>query len=395
MEKQRYLLKFSNEFAISVSSCKCPTHEYSVNKSVPGKGHDKKLASGQKPGKSGKPKSKVGEAGSLPPSPQDGAPSEQKEKKHGGNAVKSATDKQTPEQNKASASPSRHSPKKNASAGKSQTSVIPKKQEAPAPSGPQQAPPSQQEQVAEPVKKEPAKPSLPKEANKMQHCDGAPYPSVRERILKMYQSKIPGDCTKDDLSGDLKNEGLLRVLTRMRFSLSKRNAFVLFFEYLMYLEMEYYDMMDYLKKWFYGIAKDNILPDEYKLQWWEECKAELLRDLQCIHEECENSFSNFLDKRKGKNVWVSSFRNLLIRLNKEAHDSISQKRNKGVSILTERMDRYNGGATGKPSTQGKEKADVGKNKGTKEQKKEKEKKEKQKKESPIRTSEPNNKLPIT
>ncbi|KJP84780.1 hypothetical protein AK88_05586 [Plasmodium fragile] len=71
----------------------------------PGKGPHKKVASGQKPGKSGKPKSKVGEAGSLPPSPQDGAPSEHEEKKHGGNAVKSATDKQTPEQNKSPVNP--------------------------------------------------------------------------------------------------------------------------------------------------------------------------------------------------------------------------------------------------------------------------------------------------
>ncbi|KJP85780.1 hypothetical protein AK88_04596 [Plasmodium fragile] len=220
-------------------------------------------------------------------------------------------------------------------------------------------------------------PSLQKEANTVQHS-GAFDPNWKDGILKMYQSKLPDDYTKDDLSEDLKNEGVLRVLTRMRFSLSKRNAFVLFFEYLMYLEMTYNDMMDYLKKWFYGIAKDNILPDEYKLQWWEECKAELLRDLQCIHEECENSFSNFLDKSKGKNVWLNSFDHLLIRLNKEAHDSISQNRNQGVSILTERMDRYNGGATGKPSTQGKEKTDVGTNKGTKEQKKEKEKKEKEK-----------------
>ncbi|KJP89279.1 hypothetical protein AK88_01159 [Plasmodium fragile] len=218
------------------------------------------------------------------------------------------------------------------------------------------------------------------EANTVQHGDGAAYPNVKERILEKYKSKLPDDYTKDDLSEDLKKEGVLRVLTRMRCSLSKRNAFVLFFEYLMYLELTYYAMMESLRNWFYDISEANNLPDEYKLQWWEECKRELLRDLECIEEECEKSFSNCLDKRKGKNVWVASFRNLLIRLNKEAHDSIFQKRNKGVSILTERMDSYNGGATGKPSTQGKEKADVGTNKGTTEDKKEKGKKEKKEKE---------------
>ncbi|KJP85650.1 hypothetical protein AK88_04722 [Plasmodium fragile] len=72
----------------------------------PGKGPDKKVASGQKPGKSGKPTTNVASEGSLPQSPQHNVQSEKKEKKPKGNAVKSATDKQTPEQNKAPATPS-------------------------------------------------------------------------------------------------------------------------------------------------------------------------------------------------------------------------------------------------------------------------------------------------
>ncbi|KJP84918.1 hypothetical protein AK88_05451 [Plasmodium fragile] len=85
----------------------------------PGKGHDKKLASGQKPGKSGKPTSKVGEEGSLPQSPQNKAKTEKKDRKHGGNAVKTATDKQTPEQNKPPVNPSGVPVKTTAQDGKS------------------------------------------------------------------------------------------------------------------------------------------------------------------------------------------------------------------------------------------------------------------------------------
>ncbi|KJP85315.1 hypothetical protein AK88_05048, partial [Plasmodium fragile] len=67
----------------------------------PGKGPHKKVASGQKPGKSGKPKSKVGAQGSLPQCPKNGAQSEQKEKTPKRTEVKSVTDKHTPEQNNA------------------------------------------------------------------------------------------------------------------------------------------------------------------------------------------------------------------------------------------------------------------------------------------------------
>ncbi|KJP87557.1 hypothetical protein AK88_02723 [Plasmodium fragile] len=85
----------------------------------PGKGQDKKVASGQKPGKSGKPKSKVGEAGSLPPSSQNEVQSENKEKKPKETTVKSGTDKQTPEQNKGPVSSSGGPVKTTATDGKS------------------------------------------------------------------------------------------------------------------------------------------------------------------------------------------------------------------------------------------------------------------------------------
>ncbi|KJP88361.1 hypothetical protein AK88_01977 [Plasmodium fragile] len=75
----------------------------------PGKGQDKKLASKQKPGKSGKPTTNVASEGSLPQSPQNKVKTEKKEKKTKGTDVKSRTDKQTPEQSISPGSPSGHS----------------------------------------------------------------------------------------------------------------------------------------------------------------------------------------------------------------------------------------------------------------------------------------------
>ncbi|KJP84760.1 hypothetical protein AK88_05606 [Plasmodium fragile] len=85
----------------------------------PGKGHDKKLASGQKPGKSGKPKSKVSTEEPLPQSPQNKVQGEKNEKKPQETEVKGATDKQTPEQNKGPVNPSGGPVKATAQDGKS------------------------------------------------------------------------------------------------------------------------------------------------------------------------------------------------------------------------------------------------------------------------------------
>ncbi|KJP90149.1 hypothetical protein AK88_00318 [Plasmodium fragile] len=73
----------------------------------PGKDQDNKVASDQKPGKFGKPKSKIGAEGSLPPSQKYKVKTEKKEKKPKGTTVKRGTDKQTPEEsNKLPGSPS-------------------------------------------------------------------------------------------------------------------------------------------------------------------------------------------------------------------------------------------------------------------------------------------------
>ncbi|KJP87307.1 hypothetical protein AK88_02987 [Plasmodium fragile] len=64
----------------------------------PGKGQDKKVASRKKPGQSGKPKSKVGEAGSLPPSSQNEEQSQKGENKPQEPSLKGGADWQTPEQ---------------------------------------------------------------------------------------------------------------------------------------------------------------------------------------------------------------------------------------------------------------------------------------------------------
>ncbi|KJP88323.1 hypothetical protein AK88_01939 [Plasmodium fragile] len=86
---------------------------------TPGKGQPTKDASDQKPGKSGKPKSKVGEEGSLPPSTQNNVQSEKKENKPQGTEVNNGTDNQTPEQNKDPVSPSASPVKTSATDGKS------------------------------------------------------------------------------------------------------------------------------------------------------------------------------------------------------------------------------------------------------------------------------------
>ncbi|KJP87310.1 hypothetical protein AK88_02990 [Plasmodium fragile] len=99
-------------------------------------------------------------------------------------------------------------------------------------------------------------------------------------------------------------------------------------------------MVNYLNRWFYNLAETNNLPDEYKLKLWEECKRELLYDLECIRRTCENLFRNFVNRKTGKYIWSIPFENLVVRLNKLAHESVVRNKDKWVNILSERVESY-------------------------------------------------------
>ncbi|KJP85043.1 hypothetical protein AK88_05327 [Plasmodium fragile] len=195
------------------------------------------------------------------------------------------------------------------------------------------------EEVKEPGKKETAMPSLQKEANTVQHC-GATNPNWKDRILKKYQSKLPCGCTVGELSKDYTNKEISNLRQNISGQVSKKDAFLTFFYHVIYFERKYYDMMDYLEKWFYNLAETNNLPDEYKLKLWEECKRELLCDLQCNEDKCENSLSTLVDESGENNVSAKSVRNLITSSKETVRESGMGKMGKWMNIFTERVKRY-------------------------------------------------------
>ncbi|KJP85813.1 hypothetical protein AK88_04572 [Plasmodium fragile] len=353
---------------------------------------------------------------SLPASTQNEEQGENEGQESKETTVNGEASKQTPEQNnKLRGSPSEGPPKENASAGKSDKSDAPNKpevaenqkpqgkwklpwkkklprkpkapetQEAPGHSGSQQPQvPPQQGEVTEPGKKETAMPSLQQEANEDEHCGGA-YPRWKARVLEKYQSELPYGCTMDDLSQNLMNQATLGLRNKYCSRLNKKDAYVTFFYHVIYLEREYYAMVDYMQKLFYGIAKGKNLSEENKLKLWEECKRELLCELECFQKAYESLFLKVLDSKNGNDVKGKPLDKLAGGFDKTIQACISRKKEKGESILTEKVKNYRAGASGQRSTQGNEKPEKEKegekdNKEKKEKEGEKENKEKKEKE---------------
>ncbi|ANQ07207.1 Uncharacterized protein PCOAH_00015360 [Plasmodium coatneyi] len=182
---------------------------------------------------------------------------------------------------------------------------------------------------------------------------GTVYSSWRNLILERYKPMLPYGCTIEDISENHRNKNTLDLPYESLFYpwLSKKKAFISYFYYGIYLERKYYVMVDDVNKWFSSVAKDNNLPDDYKLQWWEECNKALLHDLECIQNTFDNLFRNFVAKRKGKYIWTIPFENLLNRFYKLTYGSVVQNRAKWITILTQKMRTYRSRTNRKHITQ--------------------------------------------
>ncbi|KJP84786.1 hypothetical protein AK88_05584, partial [Plasmodium fragile] len=176
-------------------------------------------------------------------------------------------------------------------------------------------------------------------AREMQNS-GPPYSSWKKHTLERYQSRIPHIDPPQGLQRNLTYDQILNIPYTNPLWISKRKAFISFFYHVMYLERKYYDMVNYLNRWFYNLAETNNMPDEYKLKLWEESKRELLYDFECIRRTCENLFRNFVNRKRGKYIWSIPFENLVVRLNKLAHESVVRNKDKWVNILSERVESY-------------------------------------------------------
>ncbi|GAB65211.1 RAD protein [Plasmodium cynomolgi strain B] len=179
----------------------------------------------------------------------------------------------------------------------------------------------------------------------------ADYPNWKNRVLERYKRRLPYGCNIYDISKELTDEQILNMQEDLFFRISKRKAFIFYFYYGIYLERKYYNMVNYLSKWFADAAKANNLSDAYKLECWEECIVQLMYDLEYIQMTCEKLFSNFVSKRRKKNMWTVSFENLLYRFRKIACTSIAFNKDKWSSILTHRLNSYLANENREDSTQ--------------------------------------------
>ncbi|ANQ05859.1 Uncharacterized protein PCOAH_00000120 [Plasmodium coatneyi] len=180
---------------------------------------------------------------------------------------------------------------------------------------------------------------------------GTAYPNWRNRILDKYRPMLPYGCAIEDISKDLTDEYILNMPETLFIRTSKRKAFILYFYNGIYLERKYYAMVNNLNRWFSSVAEAHNLPDDYKLEWWEECKKELLHDLECIQRTCESFFWNFITKGRKEYVWTIPFENLLHRLRNLTNGSINRNKEKWTSILAQKMRTYGASANRKHITQ--------------------------------------------
>ncbi|EUD67010.1 hypothetical protein C922_02594 [Plasmodium inui San Antonio 1] len=115
-------------------------------------------------------------------------------------------------------------------------------------------------------------------------------------IIGKAAKKLPKGCTEPDINKDSKKEALLNnVDISGKVRLSQKEAFIACYHSFNCMKIDYYKMIEYLKKWFYKRTLKCGIPNETVINLWEGYSTGLFDDLNEMEEFCIESIYDFVE----------------------------------------------------------------------------------------------------
>ncbi|EUD67009.1 hypothetical protein C922_02593 [Plasmodium inui San Antonio 1] len=139
---------------------------------------------------------------------------------------------------------------------------------------------------------------------KLQHEKDASVCQVNQHILEKFKSdgRPPFGCTLWDLSQSLSNKEILKKVTYIAFDISLRKAFIGYYYFIIFLNRCYYRMMYKMNRWFINVANTHNIPEDTRVEYWAECRKNLMKDLAVLEQISKKYFDIFI--RRDPRVWV-------------------------------------------------------------------------------------------
>ncbi|VUZ94055.1 Plasmodium exported protein (PHIST), unknown function [Plasmodium vivax] len=153
--------------------------------------------------------------------------------------------------------------------------------------------------------------------------------------------KLPYGCTQENISKRLTDQEIISLTAQHFFYISGREAFLVFFYYIVYLTRTYRRMVNELNDWFRGMALSRGIPNELRNKFWGECKADLIKDLKGLQKVSKTYYHKIVHGQTF--VFVVSFHYLLLRCAMMWKRARKVNGSKWADLLRQRVLDYSAG----------------------------------------------------
>ncbi|GAW79784.1 RAD protein [Plasmodium gonderi] len=157
---------------------------------------------------------------------------------------------------------------------------------------------------------------------------------TNENDKKIYSGRnfnLPFGCSNEELSGELTEEEINKMISSCIFFVSNKKAYILFYHYNNYLKKTFTNMIKDLSKQFKDLALKHGMSEEERKKIWENCEKDLTYELINMDDTAVKAFYFFVKKR----VFYLSLREFLIRCKEFWYLTIRKNQEKWLQILTQ------------------------------------------------------------
>ncbi|CAG9479804.1 unnamed protein product [Plasmodium vivax] len=145
---------------------------------------------------------------------------------------------------------------------------------------------------------------------------------------------LPYGYLEEDIDRSLSNQQLLEQIPHYLLLISKKDAFIGFYYYLIYLNRCYSHAMQELKLSFAHMAKMNRIPYDVQIEYWHECKRDQMKTLRGMEEAGRKNFK-LMVKGKAGVILTSRYFKCLILCQNLWKKVVAENREKWMIIFQE------------------------------------------------------------
>ncbi|EUD67008.1 hypothetical protein C922_02592 [Plasmodium inui San Antonio 1] len=146
---------------------------------------------------------------------------------------------------------------------------------------------------------------------------------------------------QEDFDRSLTNSEIFQHVSYYLFFISKEDAFIGFYYYIIYLNRCYNNVMRELKRWFANTSRWSSIPNDVQMKYWDKCKTDQRKILTRIQQDSKSNFERMVKGKNRRVLPTSRYFGCLILCKELWRRAIEEIVDKWTDIYMEEVANYN------------------------------------------------------